>query len=109
MYEFCRRLIWNALWNDYEMMIWIDYELSDLNYATGMKTNEFMYEKVWIHVWKIIFQQTLYMKMYERVFYNSFIVWKCVNYLDIVSYEVCIIKLGLNDTGRARRDTNEAL
>ena len=66
MYEICRRLIWNALWNDYEMMIWIDYELSDLNYVTSMKKYEFMYEKVWIDVWKSIFQQACTWKCMKK-------------------------------------------
>ncbi len=29
----------------YEIMIWIDYELSDFNYASSMKTYALMYEK----------------------------------------------------------------
>ncbi len=60
----------------YEMMIWIDCELSDLNYASSMKkyfSDSENYEKVWIHVWKSMFQQACYMKMYELSEYC--IVW----------------------------------
>jgi hypothetical protein len=75
MYEFCRRL----------MMIWIEYELSDLNYASDMKKYEL-----------------------KKVFFNKLIIWKYMNYLNFVSYEVCIY-LGLNDIGRARLESYEAL
>ncbi len=68
----------------------------------------FKYEKVWIYVWKSIFQQAYYMKIYEKVFFNKLIIWKCMNFLIIDSYEVCIYQ-ELNDTGPARRDSYEAL
>ncbi len=89
--------------NKYEIMIWIDfdYELSDLNYTSSMKKFELVSEKVF-------FQQAYYMKMYEKVFFNKLIILKCINHLNIVSFEVWIY-LGLNDTGRARRDSYEAL
>ncbi len=48
----------------YEMTIWIDYELSDLNYASSMKI-------IWIDVWTSIFQQAYSMKMYENVFLTN--------------------------------------
>ena len=86
---------------DYETI----YENNDMN---GLWIVCFKYEKVWIYVWKSIFQQAYYMKMYEKVFFNKLIIWKCMNHLNIVSYEVCIY-LGFNDTGRARRDSYEAL
>ena len=98
-YELMYEMTMKWLWNDYkfiyefryemkyettyEIMIWIDYELS----ASSMKEYEFMY---------------------ERVFFNKLIIRKCMNHLNIVSYEVCIY-LGLSDTGRARRDSYEAL
>ena len=98
-YELMYKMTMKWLWNDYEfiydvryemnyetayeIMIWIDYELSDLNYSSSMKKYELMYEKV---------------------FFNKLIIWKCMNCLNIVSYEVCIY-LGLNDTGLARRDS----
>ncbi len=71
----------------YEMTIWIDFELSYLNYASSMKKYELMYGKV---------------------FFKKLVIWKCMNYLNFVSYEVCIY-LGHNDTDLARRDSYEAL
>ncbi len=86
-----KNLNWSAkwLWNDYEMtikwlwilyemhyektyriMIWIDYELSEQWFKLRSK-----YEKVWIDVWKSIFQQASNMKMYEKVFLNKLIIW----------------------------------
>ncbi len=70
-------------------MIWIDYELS----SSSMKKYEFMYEQVFFN--KLI----LWKCMKLEVFFNKPIIWKCMNHLNIVSYEVCIY-LGLN-TGRA--------
>ncbi len=71
----------------HEMMLWIDHEISDLKYASCMKE---------------------YGIMFEKVFFIKLVIWKCMNYLNFVSYEECIY-LGLNDTGRARRDSYEAL
>ena len=98
------------LWNDYEMTmnwLWIDYELT-MNY--DMKCTMKKYMKWWYALtmhWLLIVWFK-YEFMYEKVFFNKLIIWKCMNHLKIVSYEVCIY-LGLNDTGRARRDSYEAL
>ena len=97
-YELMYEMTMKWLWNDYEfiyefryemnyettyeIMIWIDYELSDSSNSMNL--------------------------CMKKVFFNKLIIWKCMNDLNIVSYEVCIY-LGLNDTGRARRDSYEAL
>ena len=104
-YEMTMKWLWIHLWNLIWNELWNNLWNNDMNWLWIVC---FKYEKVWIYVWKSIFQQAYYMKVYEKVFFNKLFIWKCMNDLNIVSYEVCIY-LGLNEAGRARRDTYEAL
>ena len=111
-YELMYEMTMKWLWNDYEMtmnfdMKWTMKQPMKYWYELTMNCLLQVWKSMNLCMKKYFSTSLLYENVWKSIFQQAFI-WKCMNHLNIVSYEVCIY-LGLNDTGRARRDSYEAL